>query len=1251
MTGWEPATDAEVAMRDALRAQDQELYFRILARTDLLLPVSAQSLANRTAAGWGTWTTGGRTHVLAFTSAAALRASLGENAGSSRRTAYADLASGWPNHEWWLAVNPGLPIEGYLPAWFVAQLSRGDVRLPGRTMGARARLERVESLARARNTPAPPERDAPPRPAGYPPPATPDRAETAPFGPHRPAAGPTTYPNGAPGATPAGGEQFPPPPATPPPPPVTSPTGSAAPPPTSPAPPATPPTDTGRTAAANGWLTRPGSPNAPTSPATPRPAAAEPSLFEPAPRREPPVDPSRPGLRATPPTRGGLGGQPFPSRRPAGSAAEHHAPAFQFGTDPEATRALRSPGEEAPHPASPTPRAEEATQALRPSPAEPTQALRPSTAAEATRALQFGSGHPEASRSPGVGGEVGEPTRAMPLAARRPVDPDATRAYRGGIPADEATRPLSAQRPGPADEPTRPMSARRPGPGPAEDATRPLSAQRPGPGPADEATRALPAAWPRADAPPSAEGQNRSPQPPAASGTPLAEHPELRAATTGNSGSTSFWEPASVRRRAAGVPPPQRASATGLSSTTGAAGADPSAAAGAVGTDPSAAAFTAGTGPSASAGASTAAGASTGAAAGAGVAEPTRDLGAAYRTEPNRSTPHRSTFDRDDAQRDTPSSGTAGQDTPGPRFSARDLADLKAAHLDPSNLGPADEASAPQASVEPPATPAAAPTDQATVRIVAPDGVADATPADQATVRIATPHEETARVPTVDPPTTDLAEAQETRSEPASVAEPAFDVPTPRRPPSPIVIEGTVIEARELPDLDTGPGAAQTPSTAGTDPTPDRPIVAFTGAEEPGTAVVAPDFPPEPATPSPESPKPAEDRADADRDAPTPTPDDPTAVIASDDATAAIDSDVPTSVIASDDPTAVIDSDVPTAVIAPDEAAEPEATPEPDFRPANAVEQDLLTAAGSGSTDSFLSTLLLARVLLPVAPESAAGSRPGDPGFVWRTERLDGETYVVVHTSPERLADHHTVTVDTVLVKFVQLIRAWPDEDWLFAVNPGTPIGAKLPGEQIVGLANWAAEVGLGADVEEPPTAGGAAEPAVRPRNTPPTVDANLPVVMQKAVAPSQLAYYLERGYDRVSGFVHRASELAHLNTPARLHEALGLAYPDSPFARDADEIYVLRWPAHRPSLYRIPYGGQNEDAMRAMEGWVIERPPFRGNGFAPGESSDVIAEFKVDSARLPYGAQLWRISSTGTEHLVATLDTDALRWRQVGDS
>src|SRR5256885_2315887 len=91
--------------------------------------------------GWGTWTSGGRTHILAFTSSPAMSACMADRGGSARRVPYSELAAGWPNDEWWLAINPGLPIEGYLPAWFVAQLARGDVRLPGRTLRARARVE------------------------------------------------------------------------------------------------------------------------------------------------------------------------------------------------------------------------------------------------------------------------------------------------------------------------------------------------------------------------------------------------------------------------------------------------------------------------------------------------------------------------------------------------------------------------------------------------------------------------------------------------------------------------------------------------------------------------------------------------------------------------------------------------------------------------------------------------------------------------------------------------------------------------------------------------------------------------------------------------------------------------------------------------------------------------------------------------------------------------------------------------------
>ncbi|WP_433536646.1 SseB family protein [Micromonospora sp. CA-249363] len=965
MTEWEPATEAEVAMREALRANDQELYFRLLSRTDLLLPVSAPASSGQ-AAGWGTWTTGGRTHVLAFTSAAALRACLGEHAGTHRRVPFADLALGWPNHEWWLAVNPGLPVEGYLPSWFVSQLSRGDVRLPGRAMGARARLERAETLSRFRAGTT--GRDASPA-AGFVPPAPPvpeatssgrpgPRGATPPASPPS-AAGIPTRPS-APGDRPrrSGAEDLPaagqPQPSEPPR--STLPGAGVGP-------------GTSRTAASRYVpLAADRTRTAPVDQPIPRlgrPAATRPtsegggpaagdgtnqdgrrSFFEPTSGRKsglPPGD-GRPGDRAVPPSRFGRGSQPFPRRRPADA-----------------------------------PGGDSTTQA-------------------------FAMPAPDASRG------------SWPPAA----DLGTSRVVRAPLTDDEATQPLPPRRPDPlAEEPTRAFRV----PGPVNGGPPP--ARTAGPTPSADETQAIPRDRP-------SERRRFD---------PVEELPPTVA------------EPVS------GPPAPRR--------------------------------------------------------------------------------------------------GFTPIVIEGTIIESRDL-------LDPPEVGPFFDTArrpGPTTPAPPPFTPSA-PDPSALNRGVFDRGVPD--PAAWAASG--------SEAGLLDPPgVTPASDAGLGGPGPASDAGLGG--------PGPASDAGL-----------GGPGPTSDAGLGGPGPTSDG---GYRAGDDTGRSPRSPlGYEPEPTRP------------DSDAEA------------------------------------TIADAVEPPPI---DEPASPQ------FQPANTVEEDLLGAAGAGSTDTFLSTLLLARVLLPAAADSKRGSRPGDPGFVWRTARLDGETYVVVYTSPERLADHVEGAVDTVRVKFAQLIRRWPDEDWSFAVNPGTPVGAKLPGDQIVALANWAAEVGLGDDLEVDPVEPAAeAEPATRPRYAPAAVDPARPTVMQKAIAPSQLAYYLERGYDRVSGFVHRAGELAHLTTPAELHDALGLNYPGSPFERDAEEIYVLRWPAHRPSLYRIPYGGQNEAAMRAMEGWVIERPPFRGNGFAPGESSDVVAEFKVDSARLPHGAKLWRIGDDGTERVVAVLDTDAVTWRRV---
>src|SRR5262249_33445358 len=207
------------------------------------------------------------------------------------------------------------------------------------------------------------------------------------------------------------------------------------------------------------------------------------------------------------------------------------------------------------------------------------------------------------------------------------------------------------------------------------------------------------------------------------------------------------------------------------------------------------------------------------------------------------------------------------------------------------------------------------------------------------------------------------------------------------------------------------------------------------------------------------------------------------------------------------------------------------------------TEESLLAAAESSNTDSFLSTLLLARVLLP------GGADPvellDDPAS-WRIEDIDGSSYAVVFTSAERLTQHAGPDVEAAWVKFTQLIPKWPDEELSFAVNPGTPVGATLPGAQIVALATWADEVGLTAEDPEP-------EPAQEPMEYRSFVGppAERPVVMQKPISVEQLNYYLQRGYDRVSGFVYRARELGQLRTPKDFYAALGLSYSGSPFKPD----------------------------------------------------------------------------------------------------
>jgi len=314
--------------------------------------------------------------------------------------------------------------------------------------------------------------------------------------------------------------------------------------------------------------------------------------------------------------------------------------------------------------------------------------------------------------------------------------------------------------------------------------------------------------------------------------------------------------------------------------------------------------------------------------------------------------------------------------------------------------------------------------------------------------------------------------------------------------------------------------------------------------------------------------------------------------------------------------------------------------------------------------EMVVKVLMDTTVFLPVWSRTppAVQTRPGDPSFPWSAVPVRGRPSVLVFTSFDWMKAA-VGTTGFVMPTFAELITGWPEHDWSVSVNPGTPIEVALSGEQIRALA--AAAPGRGPEDLPPPGAiplegemprplaepvSLPAEPrpeAVRsePADTPPGPWA----IMQKVVPHEQVAWHLEQAYDRVAGFVHRVQDVVDLNTPKLLYESLGLLREGSSFGADDAEVHVIRWPAYRSGLYRIPFGGQSEEAVRAWgdSGWVVELPPFGGDGFAPGSAGSV-REYKIDSMRLPHGSEMYAIGGDGSERFVARYDADRLVW---GDS
>lgn len=288
------------------------------------------------------------------------------------------------------------------------------------------------------------------------------------------------------------------------------------------------------------------------------------------------------------------------------------------------------------------------------------------------------------------------------------------------------------------------------------------------------------------------------------------------------------------------------------------------------------------------------------------------------------------------------------------------------------------------------------------------------------------------------------------------------------------------------------------------------------------------------------------------------------------------------------------------------------------WQPASPLEEELLQVVTAGDAAAVGALLHMASLALPVTAAAFAG----DEAPAWPTVTTPERTWIVTYTSVESMQigtdDAFEHARDSSLA---ELAAAWPDHSWGLVINPGLPAQVQL---DVAALARLAAP-SLLEDRE--------VEPAAR---TP---------LMQKLLRHSDIHETFERGVTRVSGYCHQAMDAAHVATPKLLVEALGRKDEMDALMTDAGSVNLLRWPAVGLELYPNAFGGTDEASRAAVDGWLIEEPPFAGLGFV---ANQLIREYKVDGVSLPHGATICELAEDGTTYPRAVLDADPGQWQLI---
>ncbi|GAA4231735.1 hypothetical protein FHR32_004129 [Streptosporangium album] len=118
-----PSSPFEERLWAAFEAGQTALCLSLLKDADFALPITRAAAEGTEPAAWPTVADAERTWLLAYTSAETMALATGGVTTHHRIASMVELAAGWPDPRWGLAVNPGLPVGLLLESGTVARLA------------------------------------------------------------------------------------------------------------------------------------------------------------------------------------------------------------------------------------------------------------------------------------------------------------------------------------------------------------------------------------------------------------------------------------------------------------------------------------------------------------------------------------------------------------------------------------------------------------------------------------------------------------------------------------------------------------------------------------------------------------------------------------------------------------------------------------------------------------------------------------------------------------------------------------------------------------------------------------------------------------------------------------------------------------------------------------------------------------------------------------------------------------------------